>query len=92
MNRQSAVVLLILSASLQPSQASEYRYPGVYLQERPRSEANRWSQHNELRPSTDGAWLRSKVCPGTVTAVPYADISQGSSLADVTRDQPRHVS
>ena len=35
MNRQAAVVLLILSAPLQPSQAAEYRYPGVYLQEGP---------------------------------------------------------
>jgi hypothetical protein len=35
MNRQAAVVLLILSASLQPAQAVEYRYPGVYLQEGP---------------------------------------------------------
>src|SRR5450759_481606 len=35
MNRQLAAVLLILSASLQPSQAAEYVYPGVYLQEGP---------------------------------------------------------
>ena len=35
MIRQAAVALLILSAPLQPSQAGEYRYPGVYLQERP---------------------------------------------------------
>ena len=35
MNRQAAVVLLILFAPLQPSQAAEYRYPGVYLQEGP---------------------------------------------------------
>ena len=35
MNRQAAVVLLILSALLQPSQAAEYLHPGVYLQEGP---------------------------------------------------------
>jgi hypothetical protein len=35
MNRQSAVVILILSAPLQPSQAAEYRHPGVYVQEGP---------------------------------------------------------
>jgi hypothetical protein len=35
MNRQSAVVLLILSALLQPSQAAEYLHPGVYVQEGP---------------------------------------------------------
>ena len=35
MNRQSAVVLLILSASLQPSHAAEYLHPGVYWQEGP---------------------------------------------------------
>jgi hypothetical protein len=35
MNRQAAVVLRILSAPLQPSQAAEYRHPGVYLQEGP---------------------------------------------------------
>ena len=35
MNRQSAVVLLILSASLQPSEAAEYLHPGVYVQEGP---------------------------------------------------------
>jgi hypothetical protein len=33
MNGQIGVVLLTLSASLQPSQAAEYIYPGVYLQE-----------------------------------------------------------
>jgi hypothetical protein len=35
MNRQLTAVLLILSGSLQPSQATEYLYPGVYLQEGP---------------------------------------------------------
>lgn len=35
MNYQSAVLLLILSASLQPTQAAEYLHPGVYLQEGP---------------------------------------------------------
>ena len=35
MNRQLAAVLLIVSASLQLSQAAEYLYPGVYLQEGP---------------------------------------------------------
>jgi hypothetical protein len=35
MNGQIGVVLLTLSASLQPSQAAEYLYPGVYLQEGP---------------------------------------------------------
>jgi hypothetical protein len=35
MNRQSAAVVLILSASLQTSQAAEYLHPGVYLQEGP---------------------------------------------------------
>jgi hypothetical protein len=35
MNRQSAVVLLILLAPLQPSHAGEYLHPGVYLQEGP---------------------------------------------------------
>jgi hypothetical protein len=35
MNRQTAVVLLILSASLQPSEAVEYLHPGVYVREGP---------------------------------------------------------
>ena len=92
MNCQAAVVLLILFAPLQPSQAAEYRYPGVGLEGRPRSEANRWNQYNELRPGTGGAGMRSKMRPGSATAVPYADIGQGSSLADVTQNEARHVS
>lgn len=35
MKGQIGVVLLMFSASLQPSQAAEYLYPGVYLQEGP---------------------------------------------------------
>jgi hypothetical protein len=35
MNGQLGVVLLLLSASPQPSQAAEYLYPGVYLQDGP---------------------------------------------------------
>ena len=92
MNCQAAVVLLILFAPLQPSQAAEYRYPGVYLQEGPGPKRIDGVRYNELRPGTGGACMRSKMRPGSATAVPYADIGQGSSLADVTQNEARHVS
>ena len=54
-NRQLAAVLLILSASLQPSQAAEYLYPGVYLQEGPGPKRIDGVSTTEPWPGTDCA-------------------------------------